>query len=437
MKSCPSIRRRALLCAGFAAAPGFARAAAPIAWMRPVEVAAGRGERGPWQQNASRYDFVDDPTVAFAEDGDALVAWVDQARKTVLLQRYAPDGAARFAAPVDVARSPASLSWLPRICMGGAGEVFVAWQEIVFTGGSHGGDIHFAASRDGGRSFEPVLDLSAASTGGDGKGRVTRDIWHNGSFDIVRDAGGALHVAWTEYDGLLWTTRSTDGGRRFAAARRLHVTGASRPARAPALAAGRDGAVALAWTYGEDAAADVHLCISRDGGDRFGTARAVARTPAYSDAPKLAFDAAGILHLVFAESGERPLAPHGLRYLRSRDGGATYETARDPSRPGPAAAFPSLCVGADGIVCVAWERYAPGRMSPQGIGCAVSFDGGTNFSAPQLVPGTAGEGFNGSTQGLLMRKAALHADGSVAIVNSSFAPGVRSSITLARGRIAR
>jgi hypothetical protein len=35
--------------------------AAPIKWQGISEIAEGRGEKGPWQQNESRYDYVDDP----------------------------------------------------------------------------------------------------------------------------------------------------------------------------------------------------------------------------------------------------------------------------------------------------------------------------------------------------------------------------------------
>jgi hypothetical protein len=31
--------------------------------------------------------------------------------------------------------------------------VYVLWQEIVFSGGSHGGEIFFARSRDGGQTW--------------------------------------------------------------------------------------------------------------------------------------------------------------------------------------------------------------------------------------------------------------------------------------------
>ncbi len=44
-------------------------AAFDIAWRPAVEVIDGRGVRGPWQQNESNYDYVDDPSVAIDDAG--------------------------------------------------------------------------------------------------------------------------------------------------------------------------------------------------------------------------------------------------------------------------------------------------------------------------------------------------------------------------------
>jgi len=140
----------------------------------------GSGTRGPWQQNESRYDFVDDPAVALARDGTVLVAWVDQLRKAVVVQRRAADGTA--VSPVGVDRQPATFSWIPRLAIApdAQQQVYALWQEIIFSGGSHGGDMLLARSTDGGRSFSTPLNISS-SRGGDGKGRITPEIWHNGS----------------------------------------------------------------------------------------------------------------------------------------------------------------------------------------------------------------------------------------------------------------
>lgn len=83
-----------------------------------------------------------------------------------------------------------------------ASEVYVLLQEIVFSGGSHGGEIFFARSTDGGRTFGDPIKFSK-SIDGDGKGRLTPRYWHNESLDLAKCPEGNLYAAWTEYEGAL------------------------------------------------------------------------------------------------------------------------------------------------------------------------------------------------------------------------------------------
>ena len=367
---------------------------------------------------------------------------MDQARKAVLFQRFSAGGKALLAQPVDVSRRPDTFSWLPRVVLAPdhAQRVYILWQEIIFSGGSHGGDILFARSDDGGRSFSPPLNLSN-SLGGDGKGRISREHWHNGSLDLVAGTDGALHAAWTEYDGPLWLSRSGDGGRQFSRPMRINGGDKAFPARAPSLALGPKGAVYLAWTVGDNDAADIHMARSTDGGATFSTPQPVAPSPGYSDAPKLWVDGAGVVHLAYAESSAGPSERHHVRYTRSADGGRSFEAPADISRPLPSgfasAAYPALALDARGRIVVLWELFEGAGRPPRGLGLAVSQDGGRSFSSPGVVPDSldAAGGFNGSSQGLLMKKLALNAQGALAIVNSSFKPGSHSRVWLMRGRL--
>jgi hypothetical protein len=310
--------------------------AAEIRWQAPLEIARGAGERGAWQQSESRYDFIDDATVAWSAAGELAVAWVDQRRKAVLLQRYSADGKALLSTPVDLSRQPGTFSWLPRLAWApdDASRLHALWQEIIFSGGSHGGEILFAVSGDAGRAFSKPANLSR-SREGDGKGRINRDVWHNGSLDVATAPRGQVFAAWTEYEGRLWFVRSSDGGRSFS--RPLLVAGdpPGPPARAPALAVGPDGAVVLAWATGDDKAGDIQIASSGNGGRSFSAPRPVAVTQGYSDAPKLAFDGRGALHLVHAESRGGPFEPSSIRHLRSTDGGRSFGPAREISSAGP------------------------------------------------------------------------------------------------------
>ena len=412
--SVPVFLASALLLAG---APAGAEDG--VRWQSPVEIAAGKGTKGPWRQNESGYDYVDDGTAAFSPRGELAALWVNQAAKDVFFRH--PDGTV-----VNVSRSPETYSWLPRVVYApqDAKRVHVLWQEIIFSGGSHGGDILFATSADGGKSFSPPRNLSR-SQGGDGKGRIDRKTWDNGSLDLAAGADGAVYAAWTDYEGRLYLSVSADAGGTFSSPRR--IAGSDRyPARGPSIAIGPDRTLYLAWTHGEDRGADIFVSRSTDGGATFSPGRVIVDTPPYSDAPKLAVDARGTVHVAFAD-GDRIL------YSRSGDGGRSFGSPRALSDS--PAGFPSIAVDPHGNVVVLWERLRDGR--PHGLGFAHSRDAGRSFAAPTVVPGSEPEpgAWNGSQQGLLAKKLALGADGAIAAVNSSLAPGARSRVWLIRGTL--
>ena len=395
-------------------------ALAALIWHGSTEIASGRGQLGPWQMNESRWDYVDDATVALDERGGAAVAWVDQGQKDVFFQRLDPGGR-KIGQPVNVSRSPKVFSWLPRVALDSKGTIFVLWQEIIFSGGSHGGDILFARSEDGGRSFSNPENFSD-SVAGDGKGRINKDLWHNGSLDL-QVSGSNVYAAWTEYEGALWLRRSRDGGKSFSEKTRIQD---AKPARAPSLSVGQD-AVYLAWTVGDDQAADIRVAKSTDSGATFGAPVIVERSKGYSDAPKLALDARGTLHLVYTENMR-------ILYARSSDGGASFQRPRDIS--GPGAAFPALGVDGTGGLYVLWERFPSPSSRSRGLGIAASRDGGQRFETGQ-VPDSAGAGWNGSFQGMLMNKLSVNRDGAIAIANSSIQERSGSRVWLMRGRLAQ
>lgn len=412
-----------------------------VVWSKPVEVASGAAYRGPWRMNESDFRYVDDPTVAISRDGVAAVAWADQARKDIFFQIYEPDATGRFAEPVNVSKSPGIFSWLPRMVIrsGDPIQVYILWQEIVFSGGSHGGEIFFARSADGGRTFSDPINLSN-SPAGDGKGRLTKNLWHNGSLDLAMGAEGNLYAAWTEYEGTLWFSRSTDGGNRFSAPKRVAGGGAAAPARGPSLAVDARDAVYLAWSVGEDPAAGIRFARSADRGLSFGKPEILFRGGGHSDAPKIAVDRKGIVHLVYAESAAGSFQRYRIRYARSHDAGRTFVAPQEISgrhaQQFESLSFPALGLdGADNLYVV-WEQFPNRQRYPRGLGFTFSGDGGRRFAPPAVVPGSANSpaDFNGSTQGLLMRKLAVNETGAIAIVNSTFRVDATSRVWLLRGQ---
>jgi hypothetical protein len=370
--------------------------------------------------------------VAVGDGGLIAVAWADQRRLDVFFQVYDREGEAQLDAPVNVSRSPEIFSWLPRLALvaGDPSLVYVAWQELIFSGGTHGGDLFFARSTDGGKRFDAPLNLSG-SIAGDGKGRVSPHIWDNGSLDVVVGPTGEIHVAWTEYEGALWYRRSTDGGATFSGRERI-AGDAKAPARAPSLAVDADRAVHLAWTVREGGTPGIRVATSADGG-AFGAPAIVGKRDGSADAPRMAVDRGGTVHLVYAEMALTSAESSHIRYTRRLEGHDTFEPPRRISgTDAGSTGFPSLDVDGDGSLYVVWERFSVGRL---GLGFARSRDTGGTFSPPSIVPGTAEVwlGVNGSLQGALMSKLAVAEDGTIAVVNSSFQKGSVSRVRLILG----
>jgi hypothetical protein len=416
------------------------RARETVVWSEPIEVADGPADRGPWQMNDSEFDYVDDPSVAL-DGGRTVVVWADNTEQDVFLQVYSRTGTAEFAAPVNVSRSPDTFSWLPRVAISAddANEIVVVWQEIIFSGGSHGGEILFARSSDGGASFAAAVNLSG-SPSGDGKGRSAPDRWHNGSLDLAVGMHGEIHVAWSEYEGALWHRRSSDGGQSFDA--RVRIAGSSSaPARGPSLAVDASATVHVAWTVGEDPAADVLVASSTDRGVTFGAPAVVAITTGHADAPKVAVDENGTVHVVYAEAASESDGRYQIRYTRRVAGDPSFD---DPRTISPSeidgvdhVGFPSLSADGGGGLYVVWERFPTHDPRPRGVEFAYSGDGGRSFRSHGLVPVTGDAEFavNGGLQGLLMRKLAVASDGTIAIVNSSFREEHLSRIRLIHGHV--
>jgi hypothetical protein len=439
----PGPKLAVLLAAVLCVMPGSSRGDPfPVTWKERIEVAYGKAVRGPWRMNKSVWHFVDDPTVAITDQGNAGVAWADHSRQDILFQVYSPDGRARFAEPVNISRSPGIFSWLPRVIMtsGHPEEVYVLWQEIIFSGGTHGGEILFVRSADGGKTFGKPLNLSNTSAGA-GKGRLTKSMWFNGSLDLARSADGTLYAAWTEYEGALRFSRSTDRGGSFSAPALIAGGRGESPGRGPSLAVGRSGEVYLVWTVGEDPSADIHYAASADQGRTFRSPRTIFESEGYSDAPKIAVDGRGTIHLVYAEGSAGPLQRYHIRYARSKEGDGTFqepvEISGSHSRMFESAGYPSLDLDGSGNLYVLWELLPEDGFFPKGLGLTFSGDGGKTFTSPVVVPGGLDPklGFSGSQQGLFMKKLAVNKAGEMAIVNSTFKENESSRIRLIRGRV--
>lgn len=124
-----------------------------------------------------------------------------------------------------------------------------------------------------------------------------------------------------------------------------------------------------------------------------------------------------------------------LRYARKDTGSDDFSESRRIVAPGEgleSVRYPHLAVDGADRLYLAWERFPEHDRFPRGLGFSRSDDGGETFAAPDVVPGSNDPalGFNGNLQGDLMRKLAVNAEGTVALVNSTYAHRDSSRIWL-------
>jgi hypothetical protein len=215
-----------------------------------IQSADAIGERG-WQ------------TAAVSDDGRLHAVWLDHRGLAASRQGATAPHAHHDASPIDGAamaqRSSlyyASIDAAPAaerevakgvcyccktaLAAGPNGALYAAWRH-VYPGNIR--DIAFAASRDGGRTFDPPV-------------RVSEDRWQlAGCPDdgpaMAVDRDGAVHVVWPTLiggetpEGALFHA-STRDGRTFTARVRIPAPASPKPSH-PQLAIAEDGRLVVAW----------------------------------------------------------------------------------------------------------------------------------------------------------------------------------------------
>ncbi len=153
---------------------------------------------------------------------------------------------------------------------GPKGEIYAAWRH-VFTGNLR--DIAFTVSRDGGKTFSPLV-------------RVNHDNWAiNGCPDdgpaMAVDAAGTVHLVWPTVpngtEGALHYAVSRDG-KAFSAPVRVPTLGSPKPSH-PQITIDGAGRAVVAWDEvrnGVRQAALRRVTISRDGQPAFGAIATLA-----------------------------------------------------------------------------------------------------------------------------------------------------------------
>jgi hypothetical protein len=253
----------------------------------------------------------------------------------------------------------------PKVAFGPQGEVYVCWASER---GKWKGNVRFARSTDGGKTFVPALTINS-----DGMGEPAGHAFQS----LAVDKQGRIYIAWIDErnkqkedrGGEIWLAVSRDRGKTFARDRRI-LTDVCECCRTNLQV---DAAGTLYLSYRTvprigPMYRDTVIARSQDGGKTFATTLAsedkweINGCPVAG--PSFSFDPTGNLTAVwFMGGGVRP----GLYYATSADKGASFAPRQllDPEQKiGKHTHTASL---ADGKVLVAWDDATDKTFSVWGV----------------------------------------------------------------------
>jgi hypothetical protein len=339
-------------------------------------------------QHAAPQKGMRTPTVVFDARAQAWRVWIDD--NHVLVSTSADRGKT-WRAATRVTREPETIDAngesRPKIALGRKGEVYVSWTRSGTK--PYTGDIRFARSLDGGKSFEAprTVNDDGVETG------------HR--FDALAVApDGTVHLAWIdkrdldrakaakqEYDGAaLYHTVSRDRGATFAANRKIkdNVCECCRVAHA----FDANGKLVFVWRDVMSGSIRDHALV-RVASNGMPEKVQRATTDGWKingcphHGPAVAAGPDGVTHMVWF-TGEGP-AGAGTFYGRMSDAGRPLGS---PLRLTSTAKAHAVVHVRGSRVTVVWKENGTGSGSS--IVAAVSNDGGATFGRPRPIATTTG-----------------------------------------------
>jgi len=309
------------------------------------------------------------PFIVSDNRGGFYLAYVERANSVSnVMLRSSSDGV-NFSAPVRVSDRAGDAVVRnenpPKVAVGARGEVYVCWANER---GKWKGNIRFARSTDGGRTFSPAITVNS-----DGAGEPAGHAFQS----VAVDKRGRVYVAWIdernkqkEHRGAeIWLAVSTDGGKTFSRDRCV-LTDVCECCRTN-LQIDAAGNLYLSYRTVPRSGPmyrDIIIARSTDGGKNF------AQTLVSEDkweingcpvaGPSFSFDNRGAVVAVwFMGGGERP----GLYYATSTDGAKNFAPRRllDPRQKIGKHAHTAGLAG--GGIFVAWDDADGKTFSAWGV----------------------------------------------------------------------
>ncbi|MGH9833111.1 MAG: sialidase family protein [Blastocatellia bacterium] len=211
-----------------------------------------------------------------------------------------------------------------------------------------------------------------------------------------------------KWKGNIRFARSTDGGKTFSPALTVNSDGASEPAghAFQSIAVDKQGRIYVAWIdernkQKEDRGGEIWLAISTDRGKTFSRDRRILTDVCECCRTNLQIDAAGNLYLSYRTVPRAGPMYRDIILARSQDGGKTFtKTIVSEDKweiPGCPVAGPSFSFGNHGAIIAVW--FMGGSPRP-GLYYATSTDNGKTFAPRQLLDPQQRIGKRAHTTGL-------------------------------------
>jgi BNR repeat-like domain len=262
----------------------------------------------------------------------------------------------------------------PALAVDPSGNPHVVWDDDT-TGKS---EIYYKGSPDGGATWTTAKKLSSTTAG------CYRP-------DIAVDSSGALHVVWYDYapgNYEIYYKKSTDGGETWTATKRLTWNGGG--SEYPDIAVDSSGNPQLVWTDDTPGNYEVHYRKSTDGGKTWAAAKRLTWNADSSQEPVIAVDSSGNPHVVWFD---RTPGNDEIYYKKSPDGGTTWDPAKRLTWDSYGSWYPSIAVDSSDMLHLAWENAT---VEAPEIYYKKSTDGGATWTPMKRLTWTAG--LSGSPQ---------------------------------------
>ena len=256
---------------------------------------------------------------------------------------------------MTVLRSLLLVSTLTPVTFPGVQPQLAASRQRVGLVFGQGGKIHFALSRDAGRSFSTPVAVPSRGRLALGRHRGPRIALTDDAIVITAILGDGPQ------DGDLFAWRSVDDGRSWSDPRQLNLVPASAREGLHATAAA-GGAMVAAWLDLRSHGTQVYAAVSRDAGVTWSQDQMVYQSPSGSICecchPSVAVSATGEIAVMFRN---RLAGARDLYLVRSQDAGRTFGSALKLGQgTWPLEACPmdggALAFGADDRLTTVWRR---------------------------------------------------------------------------------